>query len=114
MPSSTRAQDDRKLDELATKFYAIKAQDPKAVEKLGALLHKVQSFRKELKNRSYDVADISRDTQKLAWRIDSQRKKLKAQQVAGTPATPDAPAIQVPPPTNAVSPAVVPPVPDKK
>lgn len=102
--SGDRKQDDRKLDGLATKFYAISSEDPKAVSKLKSLKYKVSQFRTGLKHVHYDATDISKDAQKLEWRISAQRKKLEAEAAAAAPATSAVP----PPATVSPAPAVSP------
>jgi predicted nucleic acid-binding Zn-ribbon protein len=82
-PSGDRTKDDRKLNALAAKFYAISAKDPKAIDKLKKLAGSVHRFRTGLKHVGYDAADITKDARNLESRINAQRKKLEAQ--AGTP-----------------------------
>lgn len=85
--STQSKQDDRMLDELATKYYAIKFTDDNAVVKLKKLERKVASFRKELTGRSYPAGDVYRDTVKLDTRIRAQLKKWEAREAETKNAT---------------------------
>jgi hypothetical protein len=92
----SRVEDDRKLNLLASRFYAIHAAtDPRAVIKLRKLEQKVNRFRQQLYQRNYDVTDIANDAQNLENRIARQLRKLQS----GTPeyAVPPG-AMNAPPP----------------
>jgi hypothetical protein len=47
------------------------------VSKLKQLQSQVWKYRQELDSRSYDAADIIKDTKKLEWRIKIKLKKLE-------------------------------------
>lgn len=83
---AARAEDDKELNLLATRFYNISAKDPEAIRKLKALEGEVSRYRHGLSHHGYDARDIMKDARKLQGRIAHQRKGLE-KAAAETPAT---------------------------
>ena len=82
--NNSREQDDRRLNELATQFYAIKGTDAQAIPKLKKLLKEVKSYRTSL-GHSGDK-DIIKDAKNLDRRITKQLNGLEAKAKAAAPA----------------------------
>ena len=80
------------LNKYATRFYNVTVRDPQIVAKLKVLYSEVRNFSRELESRPYDVHDIKRDADKLAWRINRQRKQLEEAAMNQPPAAAQAPA----------------------
>ena len=85
-PANSREQDDRRLNELATQFYAIKGTDAQAIPKLKKLLKAVKSYSSSLGHSGYD--DISKDAKNLERRITKQLNDLEAKAKAAAPVKP--------------------------
>jgi hypothetical protein len=100
-----RTQDDRELNNLATKFYHISAKDPKAISKLKALEGKVRTYREGLSSHGYDATDITSDAQKLQNRIAHQRKSLEAKAAAAEQQPATTAPVKVIAPSEAIAPA---------
>lgn len=75
----TRQLDDRKLNSLATDYYAISTKSPTAERRLGTLQKQVTAFRKVLEGRAYGARDLISDAKKLEGRIAAAKKKAQAE-----------------------------------
>ena len=87
--SDQRTQDDRRLNELATRFYKAKPKHKNIIGELKSVLKDVKAFHEELLQRTYNAVDIIRDTENLEGRVSRQLSHLQAQEKAeaATPTT---------------------------
>ncbi len=107
-----RKTDDRQLNAFAVEFQNINLHGKNARSKLSELAKRVEDFRQQLFQRSYNAMDILKDTENLAHRISVQRDKLSGhdagamndsygagepQAATGSPLPPTSPSPSAPP-----------------
>lgn len=83
--SGDRDADDRRLADLAAKFYRLHEKDKDAIANMKRLEGEVSHFAGTLKGKSNE-ADILKDTRNLKNRITRQRKEWESRQTVSAPA----------------------------